>query len=88
MPRGVKNTANETPEQQAARTAARRQAEDRALRNSLLMNAEKALKRSRVALSAGEIAEHEKWFGVAVQTLGSYETVTGDDSPNGTPATV
>jgi hypothetical protein len=83
MPRGVRTTTNETPEQKVARIAARRDAEDRALRKSLLMTAEKAIKRSRAALDAGDMADHEKWFGIAVNTLGSYETVTGEESPNG-----
>jgi hypothetical protein len=79
-----KETLDKSPEAVAARREARRVADDKRLRKSLLTNAEAALKRSRVALDAGDMDEHVKWFGIAVQALGSYETVTADDSPNGT----
>lgn len=78
-----KQPLDKSPEAVEARRVARRDAEDRRLRKSLLVNAEGALKRSRQALDAGDMAEHVKWFGIAVNTLGNYETVTGEASPNG-----
>lgn len=83
----ARNTLDKSPEAVAARKAARREAEDKRLRKSLLVNAEGALKRSRQALDAGDMAEHVKWFGIAVSTLGSYETVTGEPTPNGAEPT-
>lgn len=80
----TKAPLDKSPEAVAARREARRQADDKRLRKSLLTNAEAALKRSRVALDADDMDEHVKWFGIAVQALESYETVTGSDSPNGT----
>lgn len=79
-----KKPLDKSPEAVAARKSVRREADDRRLRKSLLVNAESALRRSRQALDAGDMPEHVKWFGVAVQTLGSYETVTGQATPNGT----
>lgn len=87
MPRGVKTTTNETAEQREARLKARRDTEDRALRKSLLMNAEKSLKRSRAALDAGDMVEHVKWFEMAVTTLTSYEGVAGNGALNAAQST-